>query len=320
MSARLFAQALLSVASLGGVRGLSILVYHRVLPQADPLFPTQVDAERFAHHLDVLSCCFNVLPLPDAIARLHSGRLPPRAASITFDDGYADNATVALPLLRARGLHATFFVAAGFLDGGRMWNDSVIESIRRTAHKSLDCTFLGLGRVPVKTLAEKRHAVDTLLAALKYRPMQERSALAERIACVAGARLPTDLMMRSAQLRALHAAGMEIGAHTLSHPILAELHPSHARQEIARGREALEATVGGRVGLFAYPNGKPGSDYRQEHVDMVRDQGFDGAVTTAWGRGSDLFQLPRFTPWDRSGWRFALRLAHNLTYPAATAA
>lgn len=320
MSRRPFTRALLSVVAPGGTRGLSVLVYHRVLPHADPLFPGVVDAERFVLQLDVLSRCFNVLPLPEALARLRSGSLPPRAASITFDDGYADNEAVALPLLRARGLHATFFVAAGFLDGGRMWNDTVIESVRLTPLKSLPCQFLGLGQLPVDTPGEKRSAVDVLLGALKYRPVHDRAAMVARLAADSRAELPDGLMMTSAQVRSLHAAGMEIGAHTVNHPILATLPAPVARGEMASGREALEAIIGGKVGLFAYPNGKPGQDYLPEHVGMVRALGFAGAVTTAWGAGSDVFELPRFTPWDRSQLRFALRLAHNLTYPAAKAA
>ena len=73
--------------------------------------------------------------------------------------------------------------------------------------------------------------------------------------------------------------------------------------------------VGSRIALFAYPNGRPGADYRADAVAVVRDLGFDAAVSTAWGvsrRDSDVFQLPRFTPWDRSRTRFGLRLLRNM--------
>jgi len=69
--------------------------------------------------------------LSDAITRLRRGTLPSCAVSITFDDGYADNAENALPLLQKYAITATFFIASGFIDGGRMWNDTVIESVRR---------------------------------------------------------------------------------------------------------------------------------------------------------------------------------------------
>ena len=108
---------------------------------------------------------------------------------------------------------------------------------------------------------------------------------------------------------------MEIGAHTVSHPILTSIDLNVARAEMEKSRAALETIVGGRVTLFAYPNGKPKADYGREHVDLVRTLGFEGAVSTSWGAarpGDDPFQVPRFTPWDRAPFRFGLRLARNL--------
>ena len=81
---------------------------------------------------------FNVIPLEEGVAGIKSGKLPPRALSITFDDGYANNATVAAPILKRLGLHATFFIATGFLDGGRMFNDTVIEAVRGYRGDMLD--------------------------------------------------------------------------------------------------------------------------------------------------------------------------------------
>ena len=88
---------------------------------------------------------FNVIPLLDAVRHSAAGTLPPRAACITFDDGYADNAEVALPILQRHKLHATFFVATGFLNGGRMWNDTIIELVRRAPDGVLDFSAFGLG-------------------------------------------------------------------------------------------------------------------------------------------------------------------------------
>jgi peptidoglycan/xylan/chitin deacetylase (PgdA/CDA1 family) len=121
-------------------------------------------------------------------------------------------------------------------------------------------------------------------------------------------------MMTTEQVRHLHASDMEIGAHTVTHPILAQLDPERAGSEIRESKTHLEAITGGRVTLFAYPNGKPGRDYRREHVGMVRELGFEAAVSTARGvahAASDPFQLPRFTPWDRTPGKFLLRLYHN---------
>jgi len=315
-------KALLRLLSPGGRRGLSILIYHRVLPVPDPLFPGEVDCAEFDRQLARIKASFNVLPLLDAVRHARAGTLPPRAACITFDDGYADNAEQALPLLQRHGLHATFFIATGFLDGGRMWNDTVIELVRRAPGAEIDATSVGLGRHPVATLADRQRAIGALIGQLKYVPMEQRLAQVERLAACVDCVLPTDLMMRSEQVRQLHAAGMGIGAHTVNHPILAALPLETARAEIAAGKQALETLLGAPVPLFAYPNGKPGTDYRAEHVTLVRELGFEGAVSTAWGaspRNDDAFQFPRFTPWDRTPLRFMLRLARNLTFKAQRA-
>jgi peptidoglycan/xylan/chitin deacetylase (PgdA/CDA1 family) len=295
-------------------RCLSILIYHRVVPEPDPLVPDAVCAEEFDWQLAVLNRWFAVLSLREAAARLRNGTLPVRAACITFDDGYADNATVALPCLRRRGLSATFFVATAFIDGGRMWNDSVIETVRRVRGDTLDARSLGLGMLSVSSIDLRRQAIASLLAAIKYLPPEERQGRVDELGAQASGELPPDLMMTAEQVRYLHASGMDVGAHTVSHPILASLDSDRAGKEIHECKNQLEAITGARVSLFAYPNGKPGRDYRAEHVDMVKRLGFEAAVSTAWGvahAASDPFQLPRFTPWDRTPGRFLVRLMHN---------
>lgn len=313
------ARGLISALSPAGARArLSILIFHRVLRERDPLFPSEVTAAEFDAICSWLRDWFDVLPLGDAVARLRQDRLPARALAITFDDGYADNHDVALPILQRHGLSATFFVATRFLDGGRMWNDTLIEAVRGVTGPGLELAgtpAAAVGPLSCGSLEERRRAIGTLIGATKYLAPPERDAWVDAVAAASGAAMPSDLMMSSAQVRALRAAGQEIGAHTDSHPILARLSPMQMEQEIRTGRERLEGLLGERVALFAYPNGQPGTDYTPEAVEIVRRLGFDAAVSTAWGaarRGADRFQLPRFTPWDRSRLRFGARLAANL--------
>jgi len=313
---------LLTLLSPEGRRGrLSILIFHRVLPRPDPLFPDEICSRTFDRICAWLARDFNVLSLSQAVQLLREGSLPARAAAMTFDDGYADNETIALPILRRHGLPATFFIATGFLDGGRMWNDTVIEAIRATRKDMLDLSgagLAGLGRLPVASVADRRAAITQILGAAKYLPVRDRLLAVERVAGIAAVAPPDDLMMRSEQIRTLHAAGMEIGAHTVSHPILAGLAAAEVRAEVGDGRQRLQALTQSPVTLFAYPNGRPGQDYDEGAVRLVREMGFEAAVSTAWGAAgasSDLYQLPRFTPWDRSRTRFGLRLARNLMLP-----
>lgn len=307
--------ALLSPA--GDRARLSILIFHRVHEAPDSLFPEEVTAERFDRLLAALGAAFNLLPLPEAIERLRAGTLPSRPACITFDDGYRDNAEVALPILQRYGVHATFFIATGFLDGGRMWNDTLIETVRRSNAPALDLSRVGLGRVELGDTASRRRVAQELIRSVKHLAPAQREQAVAAVAEAGAAALPTNLMMSSAQVKAMSAAGMEIGAHTVSHPILASTSDDEAEREIEQGRQRLQQITGESVRLFAYPNGRPGRDYRPEHVAMVRRLGFEAALSTASGVStthSDIFQLPRFTPWDLSNLRFTWRAVANLRH------
>lgn len=302
-------------AGAGRSARLSVLIFHRVLAQPDPLFPDEIDATRFDRICAWLKEWFNVLPLDHAVTHLKAGTLPGRSACISFDDGYADNCQIALPILQNHGLTATFFVATGFLNGGRMWNDTIIETVRARLGATLDASCAGLGRLNLGSVSQSRQAIDALIAKVKYLGIVERVEMTQTLAKVAAVDLPNDFMMTSAEVKNLRDAGMQIGAHTVSHPILARLGDADAKREIQDSQSFLQDLLGERVGLFAYPNGKPGEDYSDQTVNVLRQLDFDAAVSTTWGTtstGDDLLQIRRFTPWDRSKWRFGLRLLGNL--------
>jgi peptidoglycan/xylan/chitin deacetylase (PgdA/CDA1 family) len=293
-----------------------VLIFHRVLQEADPLFPDEVDIQRFDKVCTWLKAWFDVMPLDVAVTRLREGDLPARAAAITFDDGYLDNCQNAMPVLQRHGLTATFFIATDFRHGGCMWNDAVIEAIRNTALSRLDLRGLAdLGKISVDGVAARREALRIVLPRIKYLQPADREVLVSALCSRAEVNPPVGLMMRPDHWRQLRQGGMSIGAHTCSHPILARIDHITARHEIFESRRVLESELDEPVTLFAYPNGKPVQDYGPEHVELVRDAGFTAAVNTAWGpagRESDPFQIPRFTPWDRSRLQFGLRLAWNL--------
>lgn len=302
----------------GGRGRLSVLIFHRVLGKPDPIFPGEIDSARFSQLCARVRNCLNVLPLDEAVRHLKAGTLPARAAAITFDDGYADNHDHALPILQRYGLSATFFIATGFIGGGVMFNDRVIHALRHTVHDHLE--FHGVAplegmRLELRTPEQRRTAIGRVLQAVKYLPLPERDAAVVQVQRVAGTADPGSEMMNWSQVRALRDAGMQIGAHTMTHPILARLDPVEAREEISKGRRDLQEQLQQSVTLFAYPNGKPDVDYSEQTVALAREVGFDAAVTTASGaasRSTDPYQIPRFTPWNLQALRFELSLARNL--------
>lgn len=293
---------------------LAILIYHRILPEHDPFRPDEPTTEQFDQQMQLLADNFNVLPLSEAIDRLYKGSLPPRSACITFDDGYTDNLTLGVKVLKRHSLCATFFLTNGFVSNGTMWNDIIIEAISNTDNEHLNLNELGLTEYNLSTKDDRYKSIYHIISSLKYMPFKERLEKVHRILELSKSSLPENLMMNPDQIKLLHESGMEIGAHTVSHPILARIDKITAEQEIMDNKEYLENILNDKIEIFAYPNGKPEQDYSQEHVELVKKLGFKAAVSTSWGAANarcDRYQLPRFTPWDRMPLKFLLRLYQN---------
>ena len=288
-----------------------IVNYHRVLAAPNPLLASEPDLETFRWQMELLARCFKVLPLQEALAASAAGRVPPRAVCITFDDGYRSVYDLALPVLREYGLPATVFVTSGYIGSGNMWNDRIMEAMQSLPGTSLNLNELGLGTYSLRNQDERRQSVDRLTERSKYLSPEARHSVVEHLETLVGDEHRDSLMLTSDMVRELDRQGMEIGAHTVSHPILTSLDDDSARIEISASKQQLEAILGKPVRLFAYPNGKVGKDYDQRHVAMVREAGFSAAFTTAIGAVGpvhDAFQLPRSRPWDASPFWFGARL------------
>jgi peptidoglycan/xylan/chitin deacetylase (PgdA/CDA1 family) len=299
-------------------RKLMILIYHRVLAAPDVMRPDEVDAARFRSQMAVLARFFNPLPLPEALQRLQQQQLPPRAISISFDDGYADNLLHALPILQRYRLPASFFITSGCLNGGRLWNDTVIEALRQCRRPYLDLRAQGLARYPLGTYQQRAQLAQQLLTTLKHRPPDQRAAACADIASQSG-ELPSDLMLSLGQLRQLHQAKMHIGGHTVSHPILTSLSAAAAQREIVDNKRQLEQWLQTPIDWFAYPNGKQPHDFTDQHCAQVKQAGFSAALTTHAGAAdaaSDAWQLPRFTPWAKTQAGFLGQLIKAYRLPA----
>lgn len=310
-----------SILSPGGARGrLSAFIFHRVLPAPDPLQPSEPHAEQFDEMLGWIGSQFNVLPPLEACERLYAKSLPPRAAIITFDDGYRDNHDIALPLLRKHGMSAAFFVATGFLGGGAMFNDRVIEAIRCAPGPELDAAEPGSPALPLATDADRRAAIEILIASVKHAAFDDRCRRLDDLEAACGVRARPDLMMREVQVAALARAGMVVGGHTRNHPILCVLDEASARGEIEGGRDDLRAITGQPPRMFAYPNGKIHDDFERVHRGMVEAAGFSFAFTTHGGASlasDDPLLLRRHTPWSRTALRFKGQALSNLAAGAS---
>ena len=272
---------------------LTLVLYHGVAPhKTQGLYNYRrmfIAPDAFDEQLGYLKKHYTVLPLEEAFERLHAHTLPPHALAITFDDGYRNNFTHAYPILKKHGLTATFFLATNFVFNKEpVWLDRLKYAIG-----SLPLPFdtrvqrYGIARAKLKKLPESG----------KYERLKAiESGAGVRFADFADDRAVYAPLEKS-DIEEMRAGGMTFGAHTESHPILSKVPPDQLKREIVNSKEIVARECGGASALFCYTNGQA-EDFNDAVVDVVRDAGFGGAVTTLEGTNdadSDPYKLRRIT-------------------------
>ena len=307
-------QLLSGANSIAGRQKLTILIFHQVLAKKDSLRPWEPDCDKFDWQMGLIRQFFNPLPLSEAMALLTSGELPPKSVCVTFDDGYRNNLEIALPILNKHGIPATVFVATAFSAGRNMWNDRVIDLFANFKGSEIDLSPADMGRKNISHDLEKRTIVSKVVLKLKYLPLDQRQQIVDELFAANSAQTESSMMMTREELCKIADSGIELGSHTHSHPILKSLEPAEQKQEILKSKELLEEWTGKKVTGFAYPNGRRNIDFDDVTKEIVRDLGFNYAVSTEWGyvsKQSDRFSLKRFTPWDNEPWKFHMRMLAN---------
>jgi peptidoglycan/xylan/chitin deacetylase (PgdA/CDA1 family) len=235
-------------------RGVVTLSYHRVA------FGSESHA--FEQQLDLLASGCEVVT-PDQLteqALVRSGR----RVMVTVDDCYRDSYEVALPLLAARGMRATFFLVSGFLDGtATPWWDEIQWMVASSKRDRLDPSRWWQTALPLRG-AGAANTVTGLVRLRRRLPPASGAELLEHLAGATGSgRRPAECSARDfitwEQAREMAAAGMAFGGHTDSHPVLATLPEPDQRAEIERGLERIGAELGARPTTFAYPVGLQGT-------------------------------------------------------------
>jgi peptidoglycan/xylan/chitin deacetylase (PgdA/CDA1 family) len=280
-----------------------ILMLHHVRPAAFPAFAPNRLLEITPEFLDlalrtVRANGYDLLPLDEVPARLARADAPPFAV-LTFDDGYRDNVEHAAPVLRRHGAPWTLFVTTEFAQGtGRLWWLELEEAVVRLDRVRLEGQNLDL---PSRTPAEKRRAFESVYWRLRAGP---EDVLREEIGRLAGsagvdsAKLVRSLCLGWDEITALACdPAVTVGAHTLTHPMLAKHSEGTARREISESKTILEQRLGRSVRHLAYPVGDPTSAGLRE-FRLAQEAGFATAVTTRPGHlfpahAEHLHALPR---------------------------
>jgi len=289
-----------------------VLTYHRVSPYSDGVFDP-VSPQVFQQQVRHLARYYNVLTASEAAGLNRCGRLPQRAVCITFDDGYRDNYEYAFPILKQYGVRATVFVTTGTIDSAEspLWHDQVFAAFGQTRKASWEWNGVAwsLSAKAQRWEVAKRFAafVRCLGESERDAAVQLLSAHLEVSAEEASQRSP---MLTWDHIREMNKWGVEIGAHTVTHPVLSTLPAERQEQEIRDSIETIERQVGIRPRVFSYPNGRAG-DFDDKSIELLKVHGVDAAYTTVFGTNntySDPFRLRRGAGWAEAFWRFAAQM------------
>jgi peptidoglycan/xylan/chitin deacetylase (PgdA/CDA1 family) len=274
-----------------------ILVYHRIGPQdatGDNVVQT-LSEEIFRHQLQMLAELGDIVPLRDLLQPFSSSRR--LRFVITLDDDYPNHVDYALPILQSLGLRASFFLSGRAIHGlGPYWWERLELAI---ASHGLDEVGKMLG-LPGKSPQE---------IAAAY----EGSPVPERLEAIAS---PTKEQRRlgSSGIRALADAGMEIGFHTLHHPLLTGLSQQAVDQAVVEGRKEIAAAANKAIDVFAYPHGKACHTIARR-VQALGYQAACTGVPRPVGPSSDRFLLGRWEPGPLRGEQFLAAIVLYLNRP-----
>jgi peptidoglycan/xylan/chitin deacetylase (PgdA/CDA1 family) len=289
----------------------AVLMYHSIAASARDPHLLSVSPDRFAAQLESLGHLADVVPL----AQVGAPSACPRIV-ITFDDGYANNLTLAEPLLRSAQMPATVFVATDNVaePAREFWADR-LEHILLDAEPPVPRLVVEPAghtvSIDVRTPAGRLrayHLVSRMLRRLPVPTIETKLVeIAEQLGSTARV-CPEHRMMTRDEVRRLAATGLvEVGGHTISHSMLSGLSPDDQRHEVGGGRTRLQGIIGRPVNSFAYPFGEWGA-FDRASVAAVREAGYARACTTRIGLfypTMSRFRIPRFMVLDWDEYEFA---------------
>lgn len=290
--------------------GLAVVTYHGILPTGYKLVDSALDgnlitADAFRGQLHVLKKNYNVISPEDMLAWSEQQReLPSRAVLLTCDDGLLNNLTEMLPILQQEGLRCLFFVTGASAEPSNgaersvLWHEELFLIFLRAPSGRFEVACEGIEIGGGLGAPEQRRAVWWgSVKQLSQHDQESRKLFLRAARLHFGRNDSLNLtpisrrrfgLMTLSELRELVSAGMTIGAHTLSHPMLSQLPQELARAEITQSRDCLEAALQQRIWALAYPFGDPESVTPQV-LAMAKEAGYTAAfLNYGGGLGTDL--------------------------------
>jgi peptidoglycan/xylan/chitin deacetylase (PgdA/CDA1 family) len=255
----------------------AIIMYHRIGFNKYEWSQPVLDLAAFDRQLAYLKKYFTVLPLQELADRNKERELPVRAIAVTVDDGYKDFYQYAYPLLSKYNLPATIFLTAGHINGDKLfWWDRIRYYITHCQAATIELSDVGM--IHLERDLQRKQACEYLINKMIVIDDQKKKNLLQQLKEETRVEEPRgiakELILNWQEVRQMSANGIEIGAHTMTHPILTNLSLQEAEHEIVLSKNEIENKIQTPVHSFAYPNGIYNSSIRS----IVNMYGFKCAV------------------------------------------
>ena len=290
-----------------------VLCYHRIGMKGIPLF-SELPPALFEAQMRYLRRRYRVLSLDDLCQEMEDPSRKEDAVAVTFDDGYRDLHTHALPVLRKYQIPATIFLPLVSIETGQVpWYDRVFLALKVFPKDELQIVLDRPRLFPLVSLKARLETAAEIIQYLRTLPDHRRReycrTLEEQVI------LPPDelkdRMLTWEQIRAMARERITFGSHTMTHPAVSQLAESQLENELGESKRVLENRLGSPAVHFAYPFGKP-ADCGTAALPFLVRHGYRSAATTVEGinePGDNCYQLRRSQVGnERSISMFAFRL------------
>jgi peptidoglycan/xylan/chitin deacetylase (PgdA/CDA1 family) len=284
---------------------VAIITYHRVGPKNNNWSLEPTSPHLFKQEMEYFLRNYEIIALDKLVQYIREKKyLPKKAIVFTFDDGYLDNYLYAYPFFKEYHIPATIFLATGHIGSNTLfWWDKIGYILHHMKMSQLNLD--GLGNFSVGSDRDIPRVQSEIAGALKLVSDERKCFLMNRLSEISGIDVPPaaakGLILSWDKIKEMSNNRIDFGAHSVNHPILTNMPLTQAKWEITQSKKDIENVLNKYVSAFSYPNG----DFNSELVSVVKESGFNCAVSFTPGKFASLkdniYALNRFTSRDNLG-------------------
>ena len=250
-----------------------VLMYHRII---DKPFIAGLAPAEFEKQIAYIAKHFRVVPIDVLLNEIKQNRVQPFTVSLTFDDGHFDFYENAWPILKKYHLPASLYITTGFVDGKVwLWPDLLKFAMLNSANKIISLPPLGEVDLTPENLFSSWHRLGDYCLTLEQ---DKRLNFIQQLAQAAAVTLPqapvapfTSVSWQ--QLDEMQKEGLDVGSHTVSHPILSSLSEQESYAELHESGCNIEQHLGQFPRGICYPNGRP-TDVNDKVISQAKKIGY----------------------------------------------